>query len=314
MSAPDNRPFFPPILDSSMMATFRSCPQKFFRQYVQHWKPKGESVHLVAGGAFAKGIEMARKAFFIDGVGAAEAETAGLQALDAAYGEFDCPDGSAKSKGRMLGALEYYFQNYPLGGDGAIPITQHGKSVGVEFSFALPLSIIHPQLGSPLLYTGRCDMVADFSGGVYIFDEKTTSALGPSWAKKWGLRSQFTGYAAALQEFGHRPVGVVVRGISILKTKYDTQQALSYRPQWMIDRWWQQLYYDIGRMIELWARGWWDFNLDDSCQDYGGCTFARLCESNTPESWLDMYYEQRVWDPCAHSNITVPDWESKWRK
>ena len=47
------KPIFPHAVDSTMLATFRSCPQKFFRQYVEHWKPKAESVHLVAGGAFA---------------------------------------------------------------------------------------------------------------------------------------------------------------------------------------------------------------------------------------------------------------------
>ena len=33
------KPMFPHAVDSTMLATFRSCPQKFFRQYVQHWKP-----------------------------------------------------------------------------------------------------------------------------------------------------------------------------------------------------------------------------------------------------------------------------------
>lgn len=56
----NRRPMFPHAIDSTMLATFRSCPQKFFRQYIQHWKPKTESVHLIAGGAFAAGIEAAR--------------------------------------------------------------------------------------------------------------------------------------------------------------------------------------------------------------------------------------------------------------
>ena len=50
---------FPLAVDSTMLGTFRSCPQKLYRQYLQHWKPRGESVHLVAGGAFAEGIEAA---------------------------------------------------------------------------------------------------------------------------------------------------------------------------------------------------------------------------------------------------------------
>ena len=69
---------FPQAVDSTMLATFRSCPQKFFRQYVEHWKPKAESVHLVAGGAFAAGIEEARRAFYEQGWWAQDSEAIGL--------------------------------------------------------------------------------------------------------------------------------------------------------------------------------------------------------------------------------------------
>ena len=61
------RPMFPHSWDSTMLASFQSCPQKCFRTYLEHWKPKAESVHLVAGGAFARGVEVARKAFYEQG-------------------------------------------------------------------------------------------------------------------------------------------------------------------------------------------------------------------------------------------------------
>ena len=138
------RPMFPHAIDSTMLATFRSCPQKLFRTYMQHWKPKAESVHLVAGGAFAKGIEIARQAFFEQSLPRHEAEAAGLQALINAYGDFECPPESAKSLERTAGALEFYFDQYPLGADGMDPITFPNGKRGIEFSFALPLPFSHP--------------------------------------------------------------------------------------------------------------------------------------------------------------------------
>ena len=69
------KPIFPHAVDSTMLATFRSCPQKFFRQYVEHWKPKAESVYLVAGGAFASGIEAARRAFYEKGASVLAVQT-----------------------------------------------------------------------------------------------------------------------------------------------------------------------------------------------------------------------------------------------
>lgn len=151
------KPIFPHAIDSTMLATFRSCPQKFFRQYVQHWKPKAESVHLVAGGAFASGIEAARLAFYEHGKPALDAEAAGLQALIEHYGDFECPPDSAKSLERTCGALEFYFQNYPLGDDGMEPVLMPGGKRGIEFSFAEPLPFAHPVTGDPILYTGRAD-------------------------------------------------------------------------------------------------------------------------------------------------------------
>lgn len=55
--------WFPSVFDSSMLSAWKTCPSLFAHSYLQHWKPKGESVHLVAGKAFAKGLEVARTAF-----------------------------------------------------------------------------------------------------------------------------------------------------------------------------------------------------------------------------------------------------------
>lgn len=315
------RPMFPHTVDSTMLASFRSCPQKFFRSYVEHWKPKDDSVHLVAGGAFAKGIETARKAFFEgEGFGdtqceKGDSETAqllGLRALMEHYGDFQPPADSAKSLERTAGALEFYYANYPFGMDGTDPVTFPGGRRGIEFSFAEPLPFAHPVTGDPILYTGRADMVAHFAGGTFVFDEKTASQLGASWSRQWELRSQFTGYVWAAQRAGLGVQGAVVRGVSILKTKYDTQQAITYRSPYEIERWLQQVQRDLKRMQECWEAGWWDFDLDHACAEYGGCGFQRVCKSSDPDTWLPMYFEQKVWDPLERRQLTVEEHEKKW--
>jgi hypothetical protein len=308
---PTGRPMFPHCVDSTMLAAFRSCPQKMFRTYVEHWKPKSESVHLVAGGAFAKGIEVARKAYFDDRLSQTDAEALGMAALIEAYGDFSCPPESAKSLERMCGALEFYLANYPFALDGMMPHQVGGKNA-IEFSFAEPLDITHPVSGDPILYTGRSDMLADFMDGVYAVDEKTTSSLGASWMNQWEMRSQFTGYIWAARRVGIPACGAVVRGISILKTKYDTAQVITNRSDYEIDRWEQQVVRDIQRMIRMWEEGYWDYSLDGACTEYGGCSMVQVCKSSSPESWLPMYFERRVWDPLARKELTVPQWEEYW--
>lgn len=306
------RPMFPHTVDSTMMSTFRSCPQKMFRTYIQHWKPQQESVHLVAGGAFAKGIEVARKAYYESKLSASEAVEFGMQACIAAYGDFECPADSAKSLERTVGALDFYFEQYPLGADGMEPITFANGRRGIEFSFATPLSVAHPVSGDPILYTGRADMLAEYLDGIYVVDEKTTSALGASWSRQWEMRGQFTGYQWAAREAGIQTAGSIVRGISILKTKYDTLQAITYRTPWEIDRWYQQTIRDLHRMIQCWRDGWWDFDMGEACGSYGGCSLTSICKSQDPEAWLPVRMERRVWDPLARRELTVQEWEESW--
>lgn len=309
---PAYRPMFPNTIDSTILGTFRACPKKFEYQYLSHWKPVAQSVHLVAGGAFASGIEAARDVFYVKGGTADDAEAAGLAALIRHYGSFECPDDSAKSVERMCGALEFYFANYPLGADGANPITLASGRRGIEFSFAEPLGIKHPVTGDPILYTGRSDMIAERAGGIYIYDEKTTSSLGATWGRQWEMRSQFTGYCWAAERQGIHANGAIVRGVSILKTKYDTLEVPTYRTEYEIERWEEQTVRDLKRMISMWEEGYWDFNLDGACTDYGGCSFVKVCKSSSPEDWLPAYFEQRVWDPLLRQETTVEDYERSW--
>lgn len=300
------RPPFPQVLDSTIVAAFRSCQIKAYFEFFHHWKPRTPSVHLHAGAAFAKGVEATRVAFYLEGMSEQEAVAAGLAALLTAYGDFDCPEDSPKSAARMAGALEYFFDQYPMSKDKAVPVTMPGGSKGIEFGFCEPIEAAHPETGDPLLYAGRMDMLCTYMGGLYGDDEKTTSQLGASWSKQWDLRSQFTGYCWGARQNNYPLLGFIVRGVSILKTKYDTQQAITYRPPWMVDRWYEQLIRDVAAMKQAWAMGYWNYNLDHACTEYGGCPFRKVCLSQDQETWLEADFEKRVWDPVGRRETIVP--------
>lgn len=299
------RPPFPGVIDSSLMAAYKSCGRKAFLEYFHHWKLRDQSVHLHAGKAYAEGIEKARAAFYIDGKSPDEALTIGLHALLTSYGNFECPPESAKSAERTAGALEYYFSQYRLGEDQAIPMTLPGGKRGIEFNFLEPLTIYHPVNGEPLLYSGRMDMMVDYEGMKLGEDDKTASQLGASWPRQWDLRSQFTGYVWGAAKAGIKLDGFLVRGVSILKTKYDTLQAITYRPEWQIDRWEDQLTRDLARMIANWEEGYFDYNLDHACAEYGGCPFRSVCQMRDPSRLLEQQFQRRRWDPVTREEILV---------
>lgn len=301
------RPPFPSVIDSSLMAAFRSCPRKAELEFVQHWKPRNQSVHLHAGAAYASGLEAARRAYYIEGHSPDDAIAAGLQALLTHYGDFECPEDSPKSASRMAGALEYYFSAYPLGEDKAVPMSLPGGKSGIEFNFLEPLDILHPVTGDPLLYSGRMDMMCDYEGMKLGEDDKTTSQLGASWPRQWDLRSQFTGYVWGAGRAGIKLDGFLVRGVSILKTKYDTLQAITYRPQWQIERWYEQLLRDLKRMMAAWEEGYYDYNLDHACAEYGGCPFKSICQMRDPTPLLQQQFERRRWDPVARTETLLEE-------
>ena len=301
------RPPFPTVINASLLSSFKSCPQKCFLEYVEHWKPRTHNVHLHAGKAYASALEAARIAFYIDGVSQPNAIARGLGVLLKEYGDFECPADSAKSLERMCGAFEYYFSVYPLTSDAAVPISLPDGRRGIEFSFAEPIDETHPETGDPLLYVGRFDGLMNYAGAVYGLDDKTTSSLGASWPKQWDLRSQFTGYTWGAGRAGIRVDGFIVRGISILKTKYDTLQPITYRPQWMIDMWYEQILRDVRRMKAMWAEGYWDYNLDDACMGFGGCIFRTICMSEPKNriNWLTTNFERRFFNPVTREESVL---------
>lgn len=301
------RPPFPSVIDSSLISAFRSCHQKALREYFQHWKPKTPNVHLHAGKAYAEGLEKARKAFYLEGRPAPESVAIGLRALMAAYGTFECPADSAKSLERMCGAFEYYFTQYPLETDKAIPVRLPNGERGIEFSFAEPIDEAHPETGDPLLYVGRMDAVVEYAGGLYGLDDKTTSQLGASWPKQWDLRSQFSGYCWGAARADMPLSGFLVRGVSILKTKYDTMQPITYRPVWMIEAWYEQLIRTVRDIKRCWEEGYWDYDFDHACGEFGGCIFRTICmtEPSNRIAWLETNFERRRWDPVTRQEILL---------
>ena len=142
-------------------------------------------------------------------------------------------------------------------------------------------------------------------------DDKTASQLGASWSRQWDLRSQFTGYTWAARSAGISVQGVLIRGISILKTKYDCAEAVSYRPEWQVERWLGQTLRDIQRAIKCWEDGYWDWSLDHACTEYGGCTFRQICLMQDPQPFLDLNFERKYWNPLTREETLLAPLETQ---
>lgn len=289
---------FPKTVDGSFRKAWKSCSVKGMLSSVHHIKPIGGNVHLIFGGCFAKGLECYRKAYYGEEKSLDESMAEGFKGILKEWPEdFYSPDRSPKTLEACFDAFLSFIEEHPPADDPIRPLMVDGKPA-VEFTFALPIpGILHPQTGEPLLYAGRFDMLATYLDSIYVDDEKTTGSLGPSWDNNWRLSSSITGYIWAAQQFGHHISGAIIRGTSILKRSIGHKTVIEQRTKWQIERWLEQLKKDVVLMIAQWEAHKWDYNLDDSCSNYGGCHYMDLCLSKNPEKWLQTHYEYVPWDP-----------------
>lgn len=295
------KPPFPELVDNTQRGEFLKCPTAWARSHCFCIAPLTPSIHLHAGGAFARGLEIARISFDDRGADIAEAMRAGLQALMEFYGDFVAPPtkNGDKSLENVIRAYDSYFQRYPLDRDPLRTYRADNGKLMVEFNFAIPTEVINPSTGNPILYGGRFDRIGVLHGGLYVTDEKTATQLGEQWASQWDLESQFTGYDFACKHYGYPTVGAVIRGVGLLKTKITHAETIIQKPRWHLDRWWRQLQKDLRRMVQQYEE--FDFDLalaKGSCSAFGGCQFKILCESPDPEKWMNQY-RIRVWNPLA---------------
>lgn len=270
--------------------------------------PSTVSIHLHFGGCFAKGCEEFRLAYY----GADKpndydhALAVGAEAILREWGEYENDDTGNKTLENCLLALDAYFTKFHPATDHIQPFRRANGEPAVEFTFALPVDeVLHPITGEPLLYCGRFDLLGVFNGQLFVVDEKTTSRLGASWINQWSMRGQFLGYVWAAQQFDLPVAGAIARGTSILKHDFGFAESINPFPQWKIDRWRQQLAIDLQQAVDSWNRGVWSQNFGDTCGQYSGCSFKRLCETPDPQRWVNTYYVERFWNPLA-ADPTAP--------
>ena len=299
-----NELHFPDVFYNSMRKEFVKCEK------IAHWKfEKGLNAevgneHLIAGGAFAKGMEMMRLAYYMKGKTQDEALVEGIDAVFKQYGNFVAPAGSLKTADRVAGALAYYVSNRPFAKEELAPLLLSEEKLGIEVGFDFELPVHHPRTDKLMRYVGRIDMLAEGKNGkVWVVDEKTTGKLGATWAHQWDLDSQMSGYVwgarklLGLYGIEKEVVGAVVNGVAILKNDYDLMRCPTFRQDWELLRWYEQMMKDLEAWIDAFKHQDHNQVLDHACAMYGNpCEYAKLCKARDPEKIVGSY-AIKFWNP-----------------
>lgn len=299
-----NKPF-PRHVDNTMLTSYRKCAKYHAWRDHESIVSNQSNVHLHAGGAFARGLETTRRAFFQHALPMPDALYHGVADLISVYGDYTPPDNMKnKACGRMLGALSYYFDIWPIG-QTITPATVNGID-GIEFDFCVPLpGVEHPD-GGPLLYVGRFDMFGQHSNGMLTgVDDKTASQLGAQWLNKWRLSSQVSGYWWAAHQSGIPIQCFIVRGMRLTAYNYGNAEAICYRQPWQINDWLRNTQLTLEDMKRDWDRGEWERNYDASCAAYSGCDYLTLCESpiGTTDDWKAIGFVPNTWTPLRAEEV-----------
>lgn len=300
-------PLLPAYIDSTMINSFRTCPRRFFHEFILGLRPGEISIDLHAGGAFSGALERFYANYYgpcNENIEAALRQT--LPLFFKLWGDFAPSKPTPKTRENVWNALSEYVHKYDPKIDHVQPFDFAGRKT-VEFSFAIPLDgpdfPRHPVSGDPFIYCGRIDLLGTYNGRTCIRDEKTTARLDSNWHQKWDLRSQFLGYCWAVSSSGFQCSTAVVRGIVLHSRSPNVfVEAVKFFGQWELDRWLEQLRRDLHKIVKCWQEGYWDYNLGDSCTMYSGCSFQDICKSEEAEKWFETYKVVR-WNPLDRNPI-----------
>jgi hypothetical protein len=286
-----------------MITAYRSCPKKFWWGYMRQFAPTAESVHLHAGAAFAKGLEVTRREWADNGRSFEDAIALGGAALLAHYGHFEPFEAdNGKSALNMLGALGYYFKTWPIDTPNLkLYKAPDANRHAIEYALAVPIpDFLHPTTGDPLIYAGRFDSIMIWRDSMLVGeDDKTATQLGKSWVNGWRLSNQLLGYTWACGQYGIKLGGFNVRGVGLYKNDYGQMESLQMIPRWKLEVFYTELLATLADMRRSWESGHWRKDLGDACKAYGGCRYVTLCDSQYPEDWLQGNYVLHKWNPLA---------------
>lgn len=300
---------FPCAIDNTMRKELVKCQMAAHYRFEMGLSDGKDKVDLHAGGAFAAGLEAMRKAFYTQGKSQSDALVVGVEALYKAYGNFVCPADSNKSADRMAGALTFYMQEKPMEGDPLTPLVLPNGEVGIEMSFNYEIPVEHPYNERFLTYCGRYDVLAiDDKRRVWICDEKTTKQLGDKWPNQWALDGGLTGYCwgakKLLEEHGldYEVAGAVINGIAIKLRDYAYMRVDTYRQDWQIQKWYEQMLTDVRTWKSAYIAQKHNQTLDHTCAYYmNPCMYAPLCLSANPERLVEGSYVVKFWNPLTRS-------------
>lgn len=282
--------------DSTSLGNFITCPRKYLYENLQGWQSVERSVHLIFGGHYAKALErfhkMRAEGFEYD---AAVVRVVRLLLEETWDEENNRPQSwmhDIKTRDTLVRSVVWYLDEFK---DDAMPtvILSNGQAA-VEYSFSF-------ELNSDYIYCGHIDRLVEYSGGIYVQDQKTSgAALSQKYFQDFKPDYQMSGYTLAGTIGFALPVqGVVIDAAQIAVGFTRFARGFTARSNAELEEFREEAIHYIGVAKQAHESGYYPMNRK-ACGNYGGCAFRKVCSvgPHYRQAMLSANFVQKDrWDP-----------------
>lgn len=323
-TAPDS-PFLPGSTvqyawDSVSLTNILSCPRRYQYSIIEglHSKSPSYAIALVFGILFHKGVEFYHKA-------RAEGQDHDAAVLTAVRGLLSLPatatlpvddhiaemadahdpdedDGitlrNSKIRTRyyLFRAVVWYLDHYAE--DPVHTIILPTGRPAVELSFRVPLPI--EVAGTPLLLCGHIDRGAEFQGGLWSVDYKTTKSLTQQFFLMFDLSHQMSGYTVAGGVIFDQPVkGALIDGVALQVGQVKLGRAFTRRTSGQVGEYFDLLRYVTQKAVYHYEAKFYPMNTA-ACYF---CDYKDICRQPPEyrEKYIQqMYFRKPGWNPLEN--------------
>lgn len=282
------------VWDSTTLGTFKTCPRKYYYEYIEGFRSKRGEIHLEFGVYYHASLEK-YDIFLTQGMTQEEALKATIRYIHSLKWESypEHKDYKLKNKYTLLRAVTWYIEHFK---DDALEtvILKNGKPA-VELSFQFSLN-------NYLTYAGHIDRLVKFGDDIYVSDRKTSkSALSTYYYSQFNPSNQMTGYAVA----GSIITSGFVRGVIIDSCQLGVNFArfgrhITTRTERQLEEWITNTITVIEQAHDCVEADYFPMN-ENSCGNYGGCPFRDVCGAcpSMRDSLLKSNFTRVGWNPAS---------------
>lgn len=319
-------PFLQIAWDSTSLGALKKCPRYYQLSIVEGWRItprygwKSNTLHLRFGALYHRALEYYDH---MRSAGHDHDDAMALALVDLAHGcvdrhideetgeefyeiwnpsgELDEDKGKLNSKTvpTLFRTVVWFLERFGEK-DPAQTIQLADGKPAVELSFRFEAGFKTQSTDEPILLSGHLDRVAEFAGGNYTLDRKTSkNQLNQRYFDSYNPHNQMSLYSIAGKiTTGVAIKGVIIDAVQITKTHSYFERGITSRTEGQLEEWMQDFKHYVS-LAEVYAgQRYWPMN-DTACDNYGGCTFRRICSKDprVREPFLKSSFHIEAWDP-----------------